>query len=152
MTGIEIAFATFGLATQALLLGFFAARRWWPRIAARSGWVVYACAGLGAPLGVWLLLDGQSWRLFVGPLLTALWAGFGATVDLWRPRRWRGPPIAWSVFVPYVALYFWAQMFMWWPLWDIERVAWAGFLALFVPNTVLNIGGHSGDASDASGS
>lgn len=33
-----------------------------------------------------------------------------------------------------------------------ERVAWAAFLALFVPSTVLNILGHAGDGSDASGS
>jgi hypothetical protein len=42
-------------------------------------------------------------------------------------------------------LYFWGQMFMWWPLWDIERAAWAFFLVLFVPNTILNIRGHSGE-------
>lgn len=143
MSGTEVAFAAFGVASQALLLGFFAARRWAPRPAARFGWVVYAFAGLGLPLGAWLLLDGQSWRLFVGPLLMALWAGFGATVDLWRPRRWRRPPIEWRVFVPYLALYFWAQMFMWWPLWDIDRAAWVIFLGLFIPSTVFNIREHS---------
>ena len=121
MTGAKIAFATFGVATQALLLGFFAARRWWPQVAARLGWMVYAFAGLGLPLGVWLFLDGQSWRLFIGPILMAFWALYGAIVDLWRPRQWRRAPVAWNVFIPYLALYFWAQMFMWWPLWDIER-------------------------------
>ncbi len=151
MTGTDaavVAFASFGVATQALLLGFFAARRWSPGIAARFGWVVYAFAGLGLPLGAWLILDGQPWRLFVGPLLTALWALFGAFVDVWRPRQWRGPPVAWNVFVPYVVLYFWAQMFMWWPLWDTARAAWVLFLVLFVPNTVLNIRGHVGDQAD----
>jgi hypothetical protein len=80
----------------------------------------------------------------VGPLLMAAWALFGAVVDLWRPRQWRWP-IVWSVFVPYLALYFWAQMFLWWPLWDINRVAWAVFLVLFVANTALNLRGHFGD-------
>lgn len=145
MTGAELAFAAFGLATQALLLVFFAARRWSPHLVARHGWVVYAFAGLGLPLGVWLFLDGQSWRLFVGPLLMAAWALFGAIVDLWRPRQWRRPPIVWNVFGPYLALYFLAQMFMWWPLWDIESAIWALFLVLFVPSTALNIRGHVGE-------
>ena len=109
---------------------------------------MYAFAGLGLPLGAWLLLDGQSWRLFVGPLLTAAWAAFGASVDLWRPSDWRRPPIAWNVFVPYLALYFSAQMFMWWPLLSIEPAAWAVFLVLFVPSTVLNVRGHFGDGPD----
>ena len=147
MTGAELAFVAYGLGTQALLLGFFAARRWAPQLAARFGWIVYAFAGLGLVLGAWLVLDGQSWRLFVGPLLMAAWAAFGATVDLWRPREWRRPPIAWSVLIPYLALYFTAQMFLWWPLWNIEPVAWVVFLLLFVPSTVLNIRGHFGDGT-----
>lgn len=149
MTGAEVAFAVFGLATQALLLAFFAGHRWSPTVASRFGWVVYAFAGLGLPLGAWLLIDGQPWRMFCGPLLTALWAGFGATVDLWRPSRWRRPPIIWRVFIPYLVLYFFAQMFMWWPLWDITRPAWTVFVALFIPNTALNIRGHFGDESAA---
>ena len=145
MSAAEIAFVAFGLATQALLVGFFAARRWSPQLGERLGPVVYALVGLGLPLGVWLFLDGQAWMLVVGPLLMAAWALFGAIVDVWRPRRWRRPPVAWNVLIPYLALYFSAQMFMWWPLWDIERAAWAVFLLLFVANTALNIGGHFGD-------
>ena len=147
LTQAEIVFVVFGVATQALLLGFFAARRWSPQLADRFGWVVYAFSGLGLPLGVWLLLDGQSWRLFVGPLLMAAWAVFGATVDLWRPRQWRRTPVLWNVLIPYLVLYFSAQMFLWWPLWNIERAAWAVFLLLFVPSTVLNIRGHFGDGA-----
>jgi hypothetical protein len=146
VTGAELAFAAFGVTAQALLLVFFAARRWQAPLADRFGWVVYAYSALGLPLGVWLFLDGQSWRLFVGPLLMALWALFGAIVDLWRPRPWRGPPIVWNVLAPYLVLYFAAQMFMWWPLWNIEPAAWMVFLLLFVPSTVLNIRGHFGDA------
>lgn len=145
MTGAELAFAAFGVATQALLLGFFAARRWSPQLAKRFGWVVYAFAGLGLPLGAWLLVDGQSWRLYVGPLLMAAWALFGAYVDLVRPREWRRPPILWTVLVPYLALYFSAQMFLWWPLWNIELAVWTLFLVLFAPSTVLNLRGHFGD-------
>jgi hypothetical protein len=110
--------------------------------------MAYAFAGLGLPLGAWLILGGQSWRLYAGPLLLALWAALGAAVDLWRRIEWR-TPIRWSVFVPYVALYFWAQMFLWWPLWDLSRAAWACFLVLFVANTALNIRGHFTEDADA---
>jgi hypothetical protein len=141
------AFAAFGLASQALLVSFFAARRWWPRIAERFGWLAYAFAGLGLPLGVWLLAGGQSWRLFAGPFLMASWALLGAFVDIWRRLEWRGPPIMWAVLVPYVGLYFWAQMFLWWPLWNTQRAAWAVFLILFIANTALNLEGHFGERS-----
>jgi hypothetical protein len=143
MSGVT-AFTAFGIASQAVLVCFFSARRWAPALAVRYGWVAYAFAGLGLPLGAWLILGGQSWRLYAGPLLMASWALFGAAVDLWRPREWRSP-VEWSVLVPYVALYFWAQMFLWWPLWDMNRWAWAVFCALFVVSTVLNLRGHFDD-------
>jgi len=151
VTGSELAFAAFGVTTEALLLGFFAARRWAPEIAARFGWVVYAFSGLGLPLGAWLLLDGQTWKLFAGPLLMAAWAAFGFVVDIWRPRPWRGPPVVWKTLVPYVALYCSAQMFLWWPLWNINRAAWAAYLVLFVPSTILNIRGHATSGSKPGG-
>jgi hypothetical protein len=49
------------------------------------------------------------------------------------------------VFIPFLVLYFFAQMFTRWPLWSIDRVVWALFLVLFVPSTVLNIRGHFTD-------
>jgi hypothetical protein len=148
---VTVAFAAFGLVSQAVLVMFFAARRWRPRMAERHGWIAYAFAGLGFPLGAWLILGGQSWTLCAGPLLLALWAVLGAVVDLWRRIEWR-TPIRWGVFVPYVALYFWAQMFLWWPLWDLWRSSWVLFLVLFVANTALNIQGHFGEDGGASGS
>jgi hypothetical protein len=147
VTGAEVAFTAFGLGTQALLLCFFAARRWSPHVAERLGWAAYAFAGLGLPLGLWLLYDGQSWRLFTGPLLMASWALFGMSVDVWRPRQWRRTPVDWPVFIPYVSLYFAAQMFLWWPLATIEPAAWVLFLALFLPATGLNVRGHFGEGS-----
>jgi hypothetical protein len=144
VTTAEVAFAVFGIATQALLLGFFAARRWSPLLAGRFGWIVYAASALGLPLGAWLVIDGQSWRLVTGPLLMGLWALFGAFVDLWRPREWRRAPV-WRVLGPYLALYLPAQMFLWWPLRTIEPAAWVVFTLLFVPSTILNILGHLGD-------
>jgi hypothetical protein len=74
----------------------------------------------------------------------------GAAVDVWRPRRWREPPVDWGVAVPYVALYFFAQMSMWWPLWDVDRSVWTVFLVLFVANTALNMRGHIGAESGTS--
>lgn len=146
MTTGELAFVAFGLVSQTLLVGFFAVRRWRPSLGPRLGALAYAFGGLGLGVGLALLATGHSWKLFVGPLLMAGWAGFGATVDLWRPRPWRRPPIDWSVLGPYVGLYFFAQMFMWWPLWDFAVGAWVAFLILFVVNTALNIGGHFDDA------
>lgn len=137
-----IAFATFGLASQALLVAFFAARRWALGSADVLGRLAYGFAGLGLPIGLWLAVGGQSYRLFVGPLLLAVWAIFGVAVDLWRPRPWRGPAVDWSVMAPYVTLYFFAQMFLWWPLWDLMRAAWAAFAVLFIVNTALNLRGH----------
>lgn len=146
----ELVFTAFGLLLQALLLGFFAGRRWAPRATERYGWIVYAFGMLGLPIGLWLLVDGQSWRLFAGPLLAAAWAGFGTWVDLVRPRPWRAP-IDWPVLGPYFVLYLAAQMFLWWPLWDINRVAWVLYLALFVPSTLLNIVGHAGGGQHDAG-
>lgn len=135
------AFAAFGLASQAVLACFLAARRWRPRVAQRFGWLTYAFVGLGLPLGLWLLVRGESWMLCIGPLLMAAWALFGVVVDHWRPRQWRWP-IVWNVFAPYLALYFLGQMFMWWPLWYVLRAAWVVYLVLFVANTTLNLREH----------
>ena len=143
MSSDVLVFAAFGLVMQAVLVVFFAVHRWQPQHAGPVGLVVYTLGALGVVVGAWLAATGAEWRLAVGPLLTAAWAAFGAAVDLWRPRPWRGPPIIWPVMVPYVALYFLAQMFLWWPLWSIARAAWAVFLVLFVVSTALNFGEHA---------
>jgi hypothetical protein len=144
---VEILFAAFGLASQALLVGFFAARRWSPDRARPLGIAGYAVAGLGLPLSIALQLLAAPGTLVVGPLLMAAWALFGALVDVWRPIPWRGPPAQWGVLGLYVALYLMAQMWLWWPLWDLNRAAWLAFLVLFVINTGLNIAGHVGIGS-----
>ena len=73
----------------------------------------------------------------------ATWALLGATVDLWRPRPWREPPVEWSVLVPYLAIYFSAQMFLWWPLWNFAREIWLVFLGLFVAKHRAEHRGHT---------
>ena len=138
-------FIAFGIGTQACLVAFFAARRWAPGLAERFGWLAYAGAMLGMPLGAWLVASDQAEGLWVGPVLLGAWAVFGTVVDLWHRVEWR-TPIRWSVLVPYVALYLGAQMFLWWPLWDIQRGAWLCFLVLFTANTALNLRGHTRDA------
>ncbi|MDI3211991.1 hypothetical protein [Arthrobacter sp. AL12] len=121
----------------ALLAAYFAARRWRSWLADRYGWVAYAAAGPGLPL----LAGGQSWRLYTGPLLLGCWGGVWQLPGPLAPVEWRLLPRL-GLLIPYVALYFWAQMFLWWPLWDLQRGAWAAFLVLFSVNTALNLRGH----------
>lgn len=136
-------YSAYAIASQAILLAYFAGRTWrWPA-AQRFGWMAYAFGALGAPVGLWLIVDGASWRLYAGPLMIAVWAAFGAWADLGARAEWRRP-VRWSILGPYVALYLAAQMFLWWPLWDLWRAGWVVYLVLFIANTVLNIRGHFG--------
>ncbi len=105
-----------------------------------------------------LFITRLPWRLFAGPILFAVWAGYGAWVDLFRRIEWRptaepaarAVPIRWAVLAPYVTLYLAAQMFLWWPLWDWRRAGWAVHLVLFMANTALNIAGHFSGGSRSS--
>ncbi len=142
-------FTVFAITSQVILVVFFALRRWRRSFADRYGWIAYAFGLLGLVVGVWLAADGAPWRLFAGPILYAVWAGYGAWVDLFRRIEWRPMAVSvsrrairWNVLGPYITLYLAAQMFLWWPLWDYWRPGWAVYLVLFVANTVLNIGGH----------
>lgn len=138
-----VAFSTFAIASQAILLAYFAGRTWLAPAAERFGWIAYAFGALGAPVGLWLVSDGASWRLYAGPLLFAAWSAFGAWADLGIKVEWRRP-VRWSVLGPYVTLYLAAQMFLWWPMWDYWRPGWVVYLLLFVANTGLNLRGHLG--------
>lgn len=145
-------FAIFAITSQAILLSFFICRRWRRDLADRYGWIAYAFGVLGLVIGIWLFLAGAPWQLFVGPILYAVWAAYGAWVDLLRRIEWRPTsesvgdrrPLRWNLIGPYVTLYFAAQMFLWWPLWERLQLAWVVYLVLFVANTVLNIAGHFG--------
>jgi hypothetical protein len=144
VTDLELTiFALYAIASQAILLAFFASRRWLPVVAGRFGWVAYAFGVLGLVVGAWLIASGAPWQLFAGPLLYAVWAAFGAWADLLRGVEWR-QPIRWSMFGPYVTLYLAAQMFLWWPLWTYWRPGWLVYLVLFIANTSLNMVGHFG--------
>jgi hypothetical protein len=151
MNGLDLTgFCVFALASQAILLAYFASRRWLPELAERFGWVAYAFGALGAAAGAWLIADGAPWQLVAGPLLYAAWAAFGAWADLLRRVEWR-QPIRWSVFGPYLTLYLAAQMFLWWPLWNYWRQGWGLYLVLFLANTVLNMAGHLGQRPKPAG-
>jgi hypothetical protein len=143
MSDPALLFAAYGLAMQAGLVVFFAVHRWRPAVAERHGLAAYAIGWFGIAVALALLLEGAPVRLVIGPCLAAAWGVYGAFVDVWRPRRWRGNPVVWTVLGPYVVLYFFAQMFLWWPLWDLDRAAWTAFLVLFVVSTVLNFGEHA---------
>lgn len=144
-------FVAFAISSQLILLAFFAARRWQPQLAERYGWVAYGFGLLGLAIGIGLAAVGAPWQLFVGPILFAVWAAYGAWVDLFRRIEWRpmaGPkrPIQWNFVGPYITLYLAAQMFLWWPMWDYWQPGWFVYLVLFVANTGLNIAGHFGSA------
>lgn len=134
-------FGGFAIATQIVLLAYFAARRVRPTDADRYGWLAYAFGLFGLPIGLWLVGTGAPWQLYVGPMLFAAWAAFAGWVDRLARLEWRRP-IRWTVFGPYVFMYVAAQMFMWWPLWDRAFVVWLVYLELFAANTVLNMAGH----------
>lgn len=141
-------FIIFGLSSQVALVAFFVSRRWLKPASARLGILAYGFAGLGSILGMMLFLGGQSWLLYTGPLLMAAWAAFGLYLDVWRRVEWRSP-VRWRMLVPYVVLYFYAQMFLWWPLWDLARLAWLTFALTFVANTGLNLYGHTKAEADS---
>jgi hypothetical protein len=147
-------FASFAIASQVILVAFFAARRWLPASADRYGWIAYGFGALGLAVGIWLAVIGESWRLWSGPILFAVWAAYGTWVDLLRRVDWRPTaqnishqPIQWNVLGPFITLYLAAQMFLWWPLWDYWRAGWAVYLILFAANTALNIAGHFGPSA-----
>lgn len=147
MTANELLFIAYALVSQGLLLAFFALRRLSPDGARTLGIAAYLAGLLGLPAGLVLAATGGPPTLVGGPLLAAAWAALGLTVDIIRPRPWRGPPVEWRVMAPYVALYLLAQMWLWWPMWSFARGAWAVYLVLFVLNTALNLRGHAGGAS-----
>ena len=145
-----LAFGTFAVASQAVLLMYFASRRLRATIADRYGWLAYAFGLMGLPLGWWLLADGAPWQLYAGPILFAAWSAFGGWADRLARIEWR-QPIRWNVFGPYVFLYLAAQMFLWWPLWDRWMAGWIVYLGLFAMSTALNLIGHVGPKSVSTG-
>jgi hypothetical protein len=137
-TMLDTVYVVVALALQAILIIYFALRRWRAAFAFRIGRAIYA---LGVPLAVYavvMVFVGQPWYLWVGGLLYALWALLGSKVDTGRPLLWH-EPICPRPFNGYVLLYLVYQMFFWWPLGGIWRPGWYIFAALFVLATYLNV-------------
>lgn len=145
-----VVFGTFAIASQVVLLVYFAARRVRTTVAERYGWIAYVFGLVGLPVGLWLYANHGPWQLYAGPVLFTVWAVFGGWADRLARIEWR-QPVRWSVLGPYVLLYLVAQMFLWWPMWERWPTGWFVYLALFVANTALNITGHFGRSSRASG-
>lgn len=126
------------LALQAILIGYFALRRWRAPFAFRIGRAIYA---LGIPLAVYsvvMAVVGQPWYLWLPGLLYALWALLGNSVDTGRPLQWH-EPICPRPFNGYMVLYLAYQMFFWWSLGDIWTPGRYVFAVLFVLATYLNV-------------
>ncbi len=134
-------FVVFALATQLLLAAFFAAHLRRPDVERWLGPVVYGSGIVAVALALGLLLDNRPWYLVLAPILYALWAAFGAFVDLIRPVPWRRPA-RWSIVLPYVALFIGSLFSLWIPLWYVGTVYWLAFGALYAVHTVLNLYGH----------
>ena len=143
-----IAFAFYGLGCQALLALFFGAWRWSPRLADWLGWIAYSFSSIGLPLGGSFLLGDLSWRLYLGPLVFALWGGFAVVAGLWPRLQWRTSPRR-RVLVPYIALYLGGQLLLWWPLWSLWRTGWYLYATLFFATTALGLQKMMTDAKAA---
>jgi hypothetical protein len=135
---LETVYVVVALALQAILIAYFALRRWRAPFAFRIGRAIYA---LGVPLAVYavvMALAGRPWYLWMGGLLYALWALLGKTVDTGRPLQWH-EPICPRPFNGYILLYLAYEMFFWWPLGDLWRPGWVLFAVLFALATYLNV-------------
>ncbi|MFQ5651250.1 MAG: hypothetical protein ACE5IY_15030 [bacterium] len=99
-------YVIFALFLQVLLIVHFAVRVWRPGIELQWGWLVYIIAGLPALiLGILFIATRQPWYTSAALLIFFVWAAFGYAVDILHPVDWRGAPIMWSVFIPYVILF-----------------------------------------------
>jgi hypothetical protein len=136
-------FVVFALASQLLMLGFFAARRWRPDLAGPLGRAVY---GLGLPavlLAVVFWASGQPANLVLAFAAYAAWSALGAFVDIVHPIAWRRPA-RWSVLVPYAVLLISAMMLLWVPLWWVSWWLWLLYGVLYAAHTTLNLTSHGG--------
>jgi hypothetical protein len=134
-------FTSFAIVAQIMLVAYFLDRLWRPVAADKYGWIVY---GMGVPalfLAVLFIADGDERRWWLGPLLFAVWALYGATLDVFAKIQWRDP-IRWPYFGPFVALYSAAQVMLWIPLWFVSPWVWGVYSVLFGISTGLNIRGH----------
>jgi hypothetical protein len=138
---LEVLFISWSFLFQLILIIHFAMRKWRFELAIRYGWIVYALSVPAALISMILLLNNQSWYLWLGGFIYLIWAGYGYWVEYVRQIEWRSP-IGWSIFGPYITLYLATVMFYWWPLARIYKSLWYIYAVLFVASTILNVTSH----------
>jgi len=137
----NFAFVVFALASQVLLIAFFASHLLRSSVEAVVGRLVYALGALALLLAAAFAVAGAPWYHVLAFVLYAAWAAFGASVDLIRPTQWREPQ-RWGIVVPYVFLLVAALFALWIPLWYIDWNAWLAFGSLYAIHTVMNLASH----------
>ncbi len=131
-------FVSTALIIQAVLVVFFALRKWSFPFAMEWGWIVYALGVPAVIVSVLLIRAHKPWYLTTAGILFGAWAVFGTWVDRVQHVEWRSP-ILWPVFGPYLFLYLAALMFYWWPLLKVHRGSWFVYAGLYVISTALNM-------------
>lgn len=126
---------------QAVLISYFALRKWSFTTAMKYGWIVYALAIPALIISIILWRNGKPWSFWVGGILLTAWAVFGFYVDIARPVSWRSP-VYLPVLIPYVLLYLSSMMFYWWPVGMLSRPLWFVYAALFAVSTFFNVTSH----------
>jgi hypothetical protein len=137
----ETLFVLTAFAFQLILIIHFALRKWHFDQAMRFGRFVYKLSIPAATLSLILLLNDQSWYLWLGGFIYLIWAAFGYWVEYIRQIEWRNS-VRWSILAPYVTLYLATVMFYWWPLGMIYKPLWYAYAVLFVVSTILNVTSH----------
>ena len=138
---LETLYVVSAFVLQAILIVHFTFRKWRFETAIRYGFIVY---GLSIPFAVGsllLLLGGKTWLFWLGGLIYLLWAILGYVTEYILKVEWR-LPIRWSIFGPYLFLYFGMLMFYWWPLARINKILWYLYAVLFLISTFLNVTSH----------
>jgi hypothetical protein len=139
--GLESLFVVWSFLFQLSLLIHFTLRKWRFNLAIHYGWIVYALSIPAVILSMVLLLNGESWYLYLGGFIYLIWAVYGYWVEYIQQIQWRHP-VRWSVLGPYVTLYLATVMFYWWPLALIYKPLWYAYGVLFAINTLFNITSH----------
>ena len=143
--GLEVLFVACSFLFQLILIIHFTMRKWHFDLAMRYGRIVYALSIPAAVISFIILLNGQSWYLWLSGFIYLVWAAYGYWVEYVRRIEWRSP-IRWTIFGPYLTLYLATVMFYWWPLAQIYKPLWYGYAVLFVASTILNVTSHQSES------
>ncbi len=138
---LESLFVASAFLFQVSLIVHFTLRKWHFELAMHYGWLVYALSIPLAILSIFLLLNGNTWSLWLAGFIYLTWGIYGYWIEYVKKIEWRDP-IRWTVFCPYVFLFLSTIMFFWWPLALIYKPLWYVYAILFTISTFLNITSH----------